>query len=252
MKKIIFCFAVLFCFCAVSYGETVILNDGTTYTGNIPHQDDQVVYIIQKEDLIKIPAKDIKEIKKDEEAKKKEDFLNINNDTPVVEKPNELILKLGYDFFGEYSHKGHTTDTDSPKGLNFSAEYYHYIHEIFGIGAGANIQNPRDIGDIPGEFYFLPVYVSLKLRSVPTEPYKYGYVIGQLGYNFFMPNSEYNDIMENTRGGLYYGIGLGIVFNNVVFEILSSTNTGSCKTKTTQYDIDIEYLKYTFSIGYVF
>lgn len=75
MKKIIFCaVAVGFIFCLAetsSYAETVILKDGTEYKGNIPHQDSQVVYVIQGMELIKIKAEDVKEIKKDEEVKKK-------------------------------------------------------------------------------------------------------------------------------------------------------------------------------------
>lgn len=252
MKKLICCCAILLCFVIFSYAETIILNDGTTYTGNIPHQDDQVVYIIQKEDLIKIPKKDIKEIKQDEEPKKKLDFLDIDNDGQVVEKSNEFLMKLGYDFYGKYKHKGHSTSEDSPKGLNFSAEYYQYLQNIFGLGVGVTLQNSRDIGDTPGSFYFLPIYLSAKLRSNPTDPYKYGYVIGQLGYNFLMPDSEYSDAMDNTQGGLYYALGLGIVYNNVVFELLSSTNTGKSKIESTNANVDIEYLKYTFSVGYIF
>jgi len=252
MKKLICCCVVLLCFVIFSYAETIILNDGTTYTGNIPHQDDQVVYIIQKEALIKIPKKDIKEIKQDEEPKKKQDFLDINNDGPVIENSNEFLIKLGYDFYGKYKYKGHSTSENSPKGFNFSAEYYHYLQNIFGLGIGTTLQNSRVIGNTPGSFYFLPIYLSAKLRSNPTDPYKYGYIIGQLGYNFLMPDSEYSDAMDNTQGGLYYALGLGIVYNNVVFELLSSTNTGRSKIESTNAYVDIEYVKYAFSVGYIF
>ena len=74
MKKIIIFTAVSVLFCFVTSfvsAETVILKDGTVYKGNIPHQDSQIVYVIQGTDLIKIQAEDIQEIKKDEEVKKK-------------------------------------------------------------------------------------------------------------------------------------------------------------------------------------
>lgn len=74
MKKIIFFAVICFISCFfVSFvsAETVILKDGTEYKGNIPHQDSQVVYVIQGMELIKIKAEDVKEIKKDEEVKKK-------------------------------------------------------------------------------------------------------------------------------------------------------------------------------------
>lgn len=74
MKKIIVFTTVCFLFSfAVSFvsAETVILKDGTTYKGNIHHQDSKVVFIVQGTELIKIQAEDIQEIKKDEEVKKK-------------------------------------------------------------------------------------------------------------------------------------------------------------------------------------
>lgn len=252
MKKIFYCLAILCFFSLASFAETVTLNNGTVYKGNIPHQDDQVVYIIQGENLIKIPVADIKEIKKDEDTSNKHDLLNIDNDGEIIKKDSELVIKAGFDFYGNYRHKGSTSSEDSPKGINFSAEYYRYIQNVFGIGAGTTIQNSRDIGNTPGSFYFLPVYLSAKLRSNPTDPYKYGYVIGQAGYNFFIPDSEYDDYTDKTQGGIYYAFGVGIVYNNVVFELLSSTNNGRAKIQSTNADIDIEYLKYTFSVGYIF
>ena len=110
---------------------------------------------------------------------------------------------------------------------------------------GAGIQSPRDAGDISGKFFFLPLYASIKLRSNPTEPYKYGYAIGQLGYNIFSADS-----LSDTNGGVYYAGGFGFVYNHMLFELLWSVNQG--KGKMSGLDIDVEYSKYTFSIGYIF
>ena len=75
MKRFISIFVVtLFLvlgFSLTGYTETVVMNDGTEYQGNIHHQDDNVVFIVCKEDLIKLNRADIKEIKEDEKAKKK-------------------------------------------------------------------------------------------------------------------------------------------------------------------------------------
>ena len=94
------------------------------------------------------------------------------------------------------------------------------------------------------------MYASIKLRSNPTAPYKYGYAIGQLGYNIFSADNEYDDVLSDIKGGIYYAGGFGFVYNHVLFEILWSVNQG--KGKISNLDIDVEYSKYTFSVGYVF
>lgn len=242
---------LLFCFSLLGYAETVVMNDGTEYKGNIHHQDDKVVFIVCKEDIIKLNKSDIKEIKQDEQDKKKSGDLVIDNEQ-IVEKNNEAIVQIGYDFYGEYLHKGHEKEEDFLKGITFSAKYYHYFIDEFGIGLGANLQSSRDLEDIPGKVYFVPTYISLKLRSIPTEPYKYGYVAGNLGYNFFFPVSEYDTYLNDERGGLFYSISLGIVYNSILFELTGAIHSGSAKLKSTNYKVDIEYKTYTFSVGYVF
>lgn len=251
MKKIIVFTAVCFLFgFVVSFvsAETVILKDGTTYKGNIHHQDSKVVFIVQGTELIKILTEDIQEIKKDEEVKKKDENLNFDDSAPTVIKNNEFIVKLIYDFNGKYQIRG--SSQTSSAGLGIGTEFYHYISDSVGIGCGAAIQNPRDVGNIPGKFFFLPMYASVKLRSNPTAPYKYGYAIGQLGYNLFSADNQYDDVLSDIKGGIYYAGGFGFVYNHVLFEILWSVNQG--KGKISNLDIDIEYSKYTFSIGYIF
>ncbi|MBQ1609389.1 MAG: hypothetical protein II090_00460 [Elusimicrobia bacterium] len=78
MKKninvFIITFICLFFFSFMAYAEKIIMNDGTEYEGNIHHQDDNVVFIVCKEDLIKLNKSDIKEIIKEEDTKKKNWF----------------------------------------------------------------------------------------------------------------------------------------------------------------------------------
>lgn len=75
MKKFISVFVVtlflVFSFYLIGYTEIVVMNDGKEYKGNIHHQDDNVVFIVCKEDIIKLNKSDIKEIKEDETVKKK-------------------------------------------------------------------------------------------------------------------------------------------------------------------------------------
>lgn len=248
IKKIVAISLSLFFYINLACAETVILNDGTTYKGSIPHQDENVVFIIQGSDLIKVSRKDVKEIKTDEKANR--DIITtldldeeLNN---VIEKKNEFIVKAGYDWNGDY--EANDEKVSAPNGASFSAEFYHYIKNIVGIGAGVSGCNPRDAKFDKGEFWMLPMYLSVKVRSKPTEPYKYGYVVGQVGYNLFNPDDTLKKSVD-MEGGLYYGVGFGIVISHIVFELLYSFNNG----KAGKGDkVDFKYSKYTASVGYAF
>ncbi len=71
MKRIIFFLIMISFFSGVVYAEKVIMNDGKEYVGNIHHQTDSVIFIVQKEELIKINKADVKEIIDEKEEKKK-------------------------------------------------------------------------------------------------------------------------------------------------------------------------------------
>ena len=71
MKKIIGILIIFSFFIGVVYAEKIIMNDGKEYVGNIHHQTDSVIFIVQKEELIKINKADVKEIIDEKEEKKK-------------------------------------------------------------------------------------------------------------------------------------------------------------------------------------
>jgi len=150
-----------------------------------------------------------------------------------------------YDFNGRYEIKG--SSWSSTAGIGLGAEYYHYVSDSFGIGCGMLVQNQRSAGDIAGSFSFIPAYISFKVRSTPTVPYKYGYAVAQIGYNIFSCSC---DELSDTTGGVYYAAGFGFVYNHFVFELLWSVNRA--KGKYGSADYDIEYSKYAFSAGYAF
>ena len=245
----ILCVVFILCLCVnLLIAETVILNDGTTYKGSIPHQDDNVVFIIQGEDLIKVKKQDVKEIKADEKANK--DVIQsldlYEEDNNAIEKNYEFVIKAGYDWNGDYNVNDERLS--APNGVCINAEFYRYIQNIVGVGLGVGGCNPREAKFVKGEFMTIPVYLSVKLRSQPTHPYKYGYVVGQVGYNFFNADNtlkEYGDM----EGNLYYGGGFGFVINHVVFELIYSFNNGKVGNDDK---FDFQYAKYTASIGYAF
>jgi len=248
IKKIVGVAFVLFFCINFAVAEKVILNDGTIYKGSIPHQDENVVFVIQGADLIKIKRQDIKEIKTDDTASK--DVIKtldldeeLNN---VIEKGTEFIIKAGYDWNGDYEADGEKIS--APNGASFGAEFYCYIKNILGIGVGVDGCNPRNAKFDKGEFYTIPMYLSIKLRSQPTQPYKYGYVVGHVGYNLFNPDDTLQKSVD-MEGGLYYGCGIGIVVNHIVLELLYSINNGKAGKEEK---VDFKYSKYTASVGYAF
>lgn len=254
MKKVVCALMIISFFVLHVYAEKVITNDGKEYVGNIHHQDDKVVFIVQKEELIKLNRADVKEIIVEEEKSKKkiDSFIDDLKNNNLENKKPEVILQVGYDFDAKYLHKGSEDKSVSPKGVTFSAKYYHYFMDEFGIGIGANLQTSRELDYLPGRVFFVPAYLSLKLRSKPTKTYKYGYISGNVGYNLFFPNLDYTSYIENEKGGFFYSLNLGFVYNHILLEASVAIHNAKANLKTTTYNVDIEYRTYTISIGYVF
>jgi hypothetical protein len=249
IKKTVFMFFVLFLFVNLAIAEKIILNDGTTYKGSIPHQTDDVVFVIQGTDLIKLEKKDIKEIKKEDTSNK--DIIKtldldeeLNN---VIEKKKEFVIKAGYDWNGDY--EANDEKISAPNGASFGAEFYYYIKNMLGIGIGVDGCNPRRVKFCKGEFLAVPMYLSVKLRSQPTQPYKYGYAVGHIGYNFLSADDTLKKNCGDIEGGLYYGCGIGVVVNHIVIELIYSFNNGKIG-KDDKFDF--KYSKYTASVGYAF
>lgn len=136
---------------------------------------------------------------------------------------------------------------DVGNALSLSGELFHSIKNAFDLGVGVTWQFSRSRKNSESDFYFIPVYGMFRWRS-PSEKVA-PYAIGQLGYNFFFGDSKHEG-SGWFDGGLYYGIGGGIILNNhFEIEALYSVNKGS-------YDflrfVDIEYSKISIIFGYIF
>lgn len=153
--------------------------------------------------------------------------------------------KLGIDFPGDYEISNNeffngTVDVDT--GFSLSGEFFVKVGNNFDLGGGMTWQAPHSRNDTESDFYFFPVYGLIRIRTEKGTITPY--LIGQLGFNFFIHGWEEN-------GGLYYGGGAGIIIKkHFLVEVLYSVDKGS----TTEYgsDSDIEYSKVTLSLGYNF
>ncbi|MCL2144722.1 MAG: hypothetical protein FWH43_04435, partial [Endomicrobia bacterium] len=133
---------------------------------------------------------------------------------------------------------------------SFAVECIKYFNEYIGAGAGISAQIARVIDGLPGRVGFAPLYFSLKVRSWPQEPGLYGYVLGQMGYNFFYSDSGFEKRFSSKEGGFYYGVGLGFAYETFIFEGIYSVNSGSVKDRVDDNKINMEYGKITVSMGY--
>jgi len=154
-------------------------------------------------------------------------------------------VKLGIDFPGDYEISNNeyfngTVDVDT--GFSLSGEFFIQVGNNCDLGGGITWQVPHSRSDTEGDFYFIPIYGLIRVRIANDTAAPY--LIGQLGINFFRYGWEVN-------GGLYYGIGAGIIIKkHFLVEVLYSVDKGS----TTEYgaDSDIEYSKITLNLGYNF
>lgn len=166
----------------------------------------------------------------------------------------ESNIKIGVDFMGKHkvTINGISAEEDVKTGVSLSGEYIQAINPNVGIGGGITFQIPRSQEDYEGNFKFIPLYGLVKIHSNYEYQAVNFYLLGQLGYNAFMGDNDYKGFGTLT-GGLYYGIGTGIIFNkNNQIELLYSVNNGSYSISGWSGSFDVEYSKITVSYGYAF
>lgn len=159
-------------------------------------------------------------------------------------------LKIGIDFEGQHKANFPTGDEtdDVETGLSLSGEFFAVITKNFDLGGGITYQIPRALKDYIGDFNFIPIYGLFRIKSASEQVAPY--FIGQIGYNFFNGDSDYVGPYD-LDGGLYYGLGGGIIIKkHFLVELLYNVNNGTYDLGAI--DFDIEYSKITLNIGFNF
>jgi hypothetical protein len=159
-------------------------------------------------------------------------------------------LKLGLDFSGdhEFSYSGDSENFDVETGLSFAGEFYAALNRNVDLGAGIILQMPRSLEDYTGTFNFIPLYgvMRLKLDNQGATPY----FIGQLGYSLFFGDSDYKGSAD-LEGGLYYGIGGGVIINqNILIELLYAVSRGTYGLDGVDFDVDYYYITLNLGINF--
>jgi hypothetical protein len=163
-------------------------------------------------------------------------------------------VKFGLDSEGDHKSSDYwgSETLDVEKGVSLSAEFFGPIGNTIDMGGGFSIQAPRALKDFAGDFSFIPFYFAIRTRFVDNDTTPY--FIGQLGYNFFFGDSDYKDAGyadAELDGGLYWGLGGGIIINkHFLIELLYTENNGTADVVGDKYDI--KYTKMTLNFGFNF
>ena len=178
-------------------------------------------------------------------------------------KEGFVTLKGGLDMMGEVEIEveGESDDSDIKNGFSVSIELGKVVRENVAIGVGATYQLERgideDTGDVDPKFNFVPIFGLVKFWTDAGDFFPYGTV--HIGYNLFMGNEDFKKFggeLEDEMdlgGGLYWGLGGGIMLaNGVQFELLYSVNNGTGEIEDYDVEIDVSYSKVTISAGISF
>ena len=164
----------------------------------------------------------------------------------------EATIKFGFDTSGDHevSALGVSASEDVEDSVSASFEGVEFINNNFGIGGGITIQAPRSQERFQGDFYFIPVYGLIKIRSASEKAAPYA--VGQIGYNIvFEGDTDYKGTgiyAAELDGGLYYGFGAGVIIGKKYqVEALYSVNNGTATILGLEFDV--EYSKITLSVG---
>jgi len=153
-------------------------------------------------------------------------------------------VKLAYDLGGKHTLSFEGTEKyDSKPGFSIAGEYLAGGKGDLEYGFGVAYQAARGLVDVPDEvqYSFIPVYGLVKYDPEQI------YLIGQLGYNLFLPNDDY-DSEATAKGGIYYGARAGINLTDKMFaEVLYSVNNGSLEE-----EVSVKNIKVGLAIGVAF
>ncbi len=187
----------------------------------------------------------------------------------------EYQISGGFDFGNAIYHDSFQNSyamfvgTEYQPGFSLSAEAMKNISNVV-FGIGAEYQLKRKHGKM-GEnvtvslkdISFLPVYAKLGF-SFPVTHGPVPEIFTQLGYGFAMmeniEESEANLLSKwSFGGGMYYGFGFGIEFNQIVLQTLLRYNAMRAElTETNNYGsfeqntYDHTHRQFSIKLGYRF
>ncbi len=168
-----------------------------------------------------------------------------------------FAVKAGIDLGGELEVEGESLDMDM--GFTLAAEYLFPLG-VVNLGPGLAFLIPRGIDEegATGDLGFLPVYAVVNV-PIPVQGSILPYIFGRVGYSFVIDDSAITEPAEDfgltgveVEGGIYWGIGAGILFaKNIMVELCYATHALEASADGG-YSEDADYSYINLSVGYKF
>jgi len=164
-------------------------------------------------------------------------------------------IGAGFDFDGwqheihnHFSNYGRDDTWDMTNAFSPSVEILKQQQNVL-IGLGLEVQLARENKPYDyylngtGKFGFVPVYADLRYQTPLTKQLN-SELIFNGGYNFVYGDKKFSvDEEWHLSGGLYFGMGLGLVFNNIVLQLMYKENRAT-KSSGEIEGFDFDHLKY--------
>ena len=178
-----------------------------------------------------------------------------------------IVPEYGIGFGAKYDDAPNVTDSTDGIGMSLSLESFYSLSDNFDLGLGVAYLKHADRKESTfhsektsgAEYDSIPLYVSSKYyltkgNTVDTFlKFNLGYAFNTKGTDYKSGGENYSTDIDN---GLYWGLGGGIEYKNVVLDLMyTSTHskvkvTGSGPAKGDSFDNN--YGELTFSAGYKF
>lgn len=186
-----------------------------------------------------------------------------------------LYLKAGVDMSGKYDmiklpdHVEMNRERTNTYGYEFAVEATRNYTEQLELGIGLAYQNHVDPEPSYSRKYYvkthgyksMPIYLTAKY-NFETESNIKPYFKTDLGYSFNFGEKDgtrnkyenVESVKESVDDEVYYGIGLGVEYNNFVSELIYKINTAKVGIETNglKSKEDFDYFRLTLSLGYKF
>ena len=179
-------------------------------------------------------------------------FANYSMAAPLV-----MIKLFGFDLPGKYKVEGSELNTSTEVGIgnSFGVELITGLSPESNVAWGLGVEVPiehRNVKDMNGEFYFVPLYGLFKLHLM--RGYISPYVMGKIGFSYFDGHMDFKDTdisKADLDGGLYYGFGSGVVINKF-HELELSYSISHGEVAITGVDYDVKYSRLNLSHKFLF
>ena len=165
----------------------------------------------------------------------------------------EIVPKVGYLFSPQLSYKGESFNKDS--SFSAGADFMFQIGKTdLYIGPGIAWNQKHKIDDVGNiKFGFTNIFAVAKYKFKAGDVNLYPFL--QLGYGIsnvddYKYVDEYEKSTVKFNGGIYYGIGFGAEYKNIVFELLYGWNKVIDDQERDIYDYDSETRTYQWTLTY--